>query len=139
MKLLIAAPKRAATSTQMILEEAKELFKEVKLVPLKEISSEIPQRFKIKHEETNFLDYDYLLPRIDSKRASFAYQIMKVLDFHNMKTRRHGNHIFAELHLSVHGSLSVKEAHDLTDHLEEELMKDQPNIHLTIHVEPAPE
>ena len=58
------------------------------------------------------------------------------LDFHDLKTRRHGNHVFAELHLSVKGSLSVKEAHDLTDHLEEELKKDQPNIHLTIHVEP---
>ena len=60
------------------------------------------------------------------------------LDFHDLKTRRHGNHVFAELHLSVKGSLSVKEAHDLTDHLEEELKKDQPNIHLTIHVEPEP-
>jgi len=59
------------------------------------------------------------------------------IDFHDLKTRRYGNQIFAELHLSVHGSLSVKEAHDLTDHLEEELIKDQPTIHLMIHVEPA--
>jgi cation diffusion facilitator family transporter len=61
------------------------------------------------------------------------------IDFHDLKTRRHGNQIFAELHLSVHGSLSVKEAHDLTDHLENELIKDQPNVHLTIHIEPGPE
>ena len=61
------------------------------------------------------------------------------IDFHDLKTRRYGNQIFAELHLSVHGSLSVKEAHDLTDHLEKELIKDQPNIHLAIHVEPGPE
>jgi cation diffusion facilitator family transporter len=59
------------------------------------------------------------------------------IDFHDLKTRKHGNQTFAELHLSVHGSLSVKEAHDLTDHLEEELIKDQPNIHLTIHIEPS--
>jgi cation diffusion facilitator family transporter len=58
------------------------------------------------------------------------------IDFHDLKTRRHGNQVFAELHLSVDGSLSVKEAHDLTDHLEEELKEEQPNIHLTIHVEP---
>ncbi len=61
------------------------------------------------------------------------------IDFHDLKTRRHGNQIFAELHLSVDESLSVKEAHDLTDHLEEELIKDQPNVHLTIHVEPEKE
>ena len=64
-------------------------------------------------------------------RHSFQF-----IDFHDLKTRRHGNQVFAELHLSVDGSLSVKEAHDLTDHLEEELKEEQPNIKLTIHVEP---
>ena len=58
------------------------------------------------------------------------------IDCHNLKTRRHGKQVFAELHLSVDGSLRVKEAHDLTDHLEDELKKEQPNVHLTIHVEP---
>ncbi len=58
-------------------------------------------------------------------------------DFHNVKTRRHGNQVFAELHLSVDGSLSVKEAHDLTDHLEEELKQELPTVNLTIHVEPT--
>lgn len=60
----------------------------------------------------------------------------RFVDFHNLKTRRHGNEVFAELHLSVDGSLSVKEAHDLTDHLEDELAEEQPNLHLTIHIEP---
>ena len=64
-------------------------------------------------------------------RHSFQF-----IDFHDLKTRRHGNQVFAELHLSVDGSLSVKESHDLTDHLEEELKKEQPNVNLTIHVEP---
>jgi cation diffusion facilitator family transporter len=58
------------------------------------------------------------------------------IDFHNLKTRRHGNQVFAELHLSVDGKLSVKEAHDLTDHLAEELKIEQPNIILSIHIEP---
>jgi len=64
-------------------------------------------------------------------RHSFQF-----IDFHDLKTRRHGNQVFAELHLSVDGSLSVKEAHDLTDQLEEELKEEQPNVNLTIHVEP---
>ena len=58
------------------------------------------------------------------------------IDCHNLRTRRHGNQVFAELHLSVDGSLSVKDAHDLTDHLEDELNEEQPNVHMTIHVEP---
>ncbi len=60
----------------------------------------------------------------------------RFIDFHDMKTRRNGNMVFAELHLSVDGSLSVNEAHDLTDHLEEELKGEMPNACLTIHVEP---
>jgi len=64
-------------------------------------------------------------------RHSFQF-----IDFHDLKTRRHGNQVFAELHLSVDGSLSVKEAHDLTDQLEEELKEEQPNVNLTIHIEP---
>jgi len=60
----------------------------------------------------------------------------RFIDFHDMKTRRNGNLIFCELHLSVDGSLSVNEAHELTDHLEDELKSELPNANLTIHVEP---
>jgi cation diffusion facilitator family transporter len=60
----------------------------------------------------------------------------RFIDFHDMKTRRNGNLVFAELHLSVDGSLSVNEAHELTDHLENELKSELPNANLTIHVEP---
>jgi len=60
----------------------------------------------------------------------------RFIDFHDMKTRRNGNLILAELHLSVDGSLSVNESHDLTDHLEDELKSELPNACLTIHVEP---
>lgn len=58
------------------------------------------------------------------------------MDFHKVKTRRHGNQVYAELHLSVDGSLSVKEAHDLTDHLKDELKEELPCMNLAIHIEP---
>jgi cation diffusion facilitator family transporter len=58
------------------------------------------------------------------------------IDFHNLKTRRHGNKIFAEIHLSVDASLSIKEGHDLTDHLEKDLTKEISNCHVIIHIEP---
>jgi cation diffusion facilitator family transporter len=60
----------------------------------------------------------------------------RFIDFHDVKTRRNGNLVFCELHLSVDGTLSVQEAHDLTDHLENELKSEMPNATLTIHVEP---
>ncbi len=56
-------------------------------------------------------------------------------DFHDMKTRRNGNQVLAELHLVVDDSISVGEAHDFTDHLEEEIQKELPNTSVTIHIE----
>ncbi|MEJ2242148.1 MAG: cation diffusion facilitator family transporter [Candidatus Bathyarchaeota archaeon] len=72
----------------------------------------------------------------DKIKEVLGRHTFQFIDFHNLKTRRHGNQVFAELHLSVDGKLSVKEAHDLTDHLAEELRIEQPNVTLSIHVEP---
>ncbi len=61
------------------------------------------------------------------------------VDYHNLKTRRSGDRVFAELHLSLDGSLSVQEAHDFTDHLEWDVENEIPSVDLTIHVEPPRE
>jgi len=61
------------------------------------------------------------------------------LDFHNLKTRRSGDKVYAELHLSVDGSLSVQEAHDLMDHLETDMRNEIPDVEITMHVEPPRE
>jgi cation diffusion facilitator family transporter len=60
----------------------------------------------------------------------------RFIDYHDIKTRRSGNKVYAELHLSVDPTLTVQEAHDLTDHLEGDLKHDLPEINITIHVEP---
>ncbi|MEJ2113850.1 MAG: cation diffusion facilitator family transporter [Flavobacteriaceae bacterium] len=61
----------------------------------------------------------------------------RFIDFHDLKTRRSGSKVFAELHLSVISSLTVKEAHDLADHLEADIKKACYNVRLTIHIEPS--
>ncbi len=58
------------------------------------------------------------------------------VDYHDIKTRRSGTQVFAELHLSIDGEMTVKEAHDFTDHLEEDLKKELPDVEVTIHIEP---
>lgn len=60
----------------------------------------------------------------------------RFVDYHDLKTRRSGNRVFAELHLSLDGSLSVQEAHDFTDHLEWDVENELPDVDLIIHVEP---
>jgi len=58
------------------------------------------------------------------------------VDFHDVKTRRSGGRVYAELHLSMDGSATVQESHDFTDHLEEDLRNELPEVTITIHVEP---
>jgi cation diffusion facilitator family transporter len=58
------------------------------------------------------------------------------VNYHNVKTRRSGNKVYAELHLIVDPNLTVQKAHDFTKHLEEELNSELPEVSLTIHVEP---
>ena len=72
----------------------------------------------------------------EKMKEILAHHRFRFIDFHNVKPRRHGNQVFAQLHLSVDGSLSVKEAHDLTDHLQEEIKEELPSMNLIIHVEP---
>jgi divalent metal cation (Fe/Co/Zn/Cd) transporter len=60
----------------------------------------------------------------------------RFVDYHDLKTRRSGSRVFAELHLSLDGRLSVQEAHDFTDHLEWDVENELPEVDLIIHVEP---
>jgi len=60
----------------------------------------------------------------------------RFVDYHDLKTRKSGVKVFAELHLSLDGALSVQEAHDFTDHLEEDVKNELPEVELTIHIEP---
>ncbi len=59
------------------------------------------------------------------------------VDYHDVKTRRSGGRVYAELHLSMDGSATVQESHDFVDHLEEDLRNELPEVTITIHVEPS--
>lgn len=58
------------------------------------------------------------------------------VDFHDIRTRRSGNKVFAELHLSMKGRMTVTESHHFTEHIEDDVKKVMPHVSLTIHVEP---
>ncbi|HMK16078.1 MAG TPA: cation diffusion facilitator family transporter [Methanomicrobiales archaeon] len=57
--------------------------------------------------------------------------------FHGLKTRRAGPDIFIDFHLVVPGEISALQSHDLTDHLESDLITEFPRATVTIHVEPC--
>jgi len=56
--------------------------------------------------------------------------------FHALKARRGGATSYLELHLAVEGDMRVDDAHDLAEHLEDEIRKRLPHFEVIIHVEP---
>lgn len=58
------------------------------------------------------------------------------LEAHDLRTRIAGRSTFVDFHLVVPGDLSVKDAHDICDRIEEAIADDVPGARITIHVEP---
>jgi len=58
-------------------------------------------------------------------------------NFHALRTRRSGADRFIDLHLVVARHTTVEEAHDLSDHLEADILLEFPRTSISIHVEPC--
>jgi len=82
MKLAILGPgeKYAGYSTKRIVEEAKKEFKKAELIPLIDIKLIIDKDIDAVYKKTSLKKYDYIIPRIDSKRAIIGYPVMRFLD-----------------------------------------------------------
>jgi divalent metal cation (Fe/Co/Zn/Cd) transporter len=61
----------------------------------------------------------------------------EIVEYHALRSRKAGAHRFLDLHLVLHRTLSVGEAHALCDHLEEHIEGALPGTDITIHVEPC--
>ena len=61
------------------------------------------------------------------------------LQIHDLRTRMAGRATFIEFHLVVPGNMSVTEAHDICDRLEEALATEIEGAEVLIHVEPEGE
>ncbi|HEX7072997.1 MAG TPA: cation diffusion facilitator family transporter, partial [Hyphomicrobiaceae bacterium] len=61
------------------------------------------------------------------------------LQIHDLRTRMAGRATFIEFHLVVPGSMSVTEAHEICDRLEEALTNEIEGAEVLIHVEPEAE
>ncbi|MBA7613560.1 Ferrous-iron efflux pump FieF [subsurface metagenome] len=61
----------------------------------------------------------------------------QLVGFHEVRTRRAGSQRFIDLHLMLPKNASVEEAHQMCDHLEQDIENRLPNSDVTIHVEPC--
>lgn len=58
------------------------------------------------------------------------------IDFHAIRTRESGNRRFMEMHVLVPDDWSVKRAHDLAEDVIDELVKVEPDLRVSAHLEP---
>jgi cation diffusion facilitator family transporter len=84
---------------------------------------------------------DHALPEAeqDAVRAAIRSQLGPGMDFHALRTRQAGTRRFADFHLLVPGSLTVREAHARAGLIENAVRTVLPGLELTIHVEPIEE
>ena len=58
------------------------------------------------------------------------------IGFHAVRVREAGNRRFADMHVLVPGAWSVKEGHDFTERVIDELVAVDPNLRVSAHLEP---
>ena len=80
LALLGPAPGFAGHSTRRLIEEAKKQIKKVEHVPITDVVLEVGKKASARYGKRTLDSYDYILPRIDSKRAEIGYPIMRFLD-----------------------------------------------------------
>ncbi len=79
-KLLIITPRKYAKTTEMIIEEAGQLFNLI-VAPIDDIIISIDnKRLNLEYEGRDITKVDYVLPKIDSKRAVYGFEIINAFD-----------------------------------------------------------
>jgi len=90
----------------------------------------------IAREALNHL-MDRELPDADRARIrAIALSNPRVIDCHDMRTRAAGVRAFIQLHLELPSALSLVEAHEISDEVEEAIRASFPNADVIIHPDP---
>lgn len=84
---------------------------------------------------------DHLMDREwpEDKRRAFveaAARHPELARLHDLRTRSSGGTDFAQFHVDLPGSMSVTEAHDIVERVEEDLIARFPGLELLIHIDP---
>jgi cation diffusion facilitator family transporter len=73
---------------------------------------------------------------LDRIRNVISAKAEGAVEAHDLRTRRAGKVTFVEFHLVVPGQMSVADAHDICDRLENAVESEVEDARVTIHVEP---
>lgn len=85
---------------------------------------------------------DHLMDREwpDEKRQRFveiAAKHPELRNLHDLRTRTSGASDFAQFHVDMPATMSVEQAHDIIERVEEDLCGHFPDLELFIHIDPA--
>lgn len=82
MKLAILGPGEnfIGYTTKRLLEEAKKADLDTKFISVVDVKLGVDDKIDAIYDKKSLSDFDYILPRIDSKRAVVGYPVMRFLD-----------------------------------------------------------
>jgi len=91
----------------------------------------------VRHALRDMLDAELPETIRDEITATIEAHQEHILDFHNLRTRGAGSQKIMDFHLTVCGHMSVSEAHEITERMEESILNKIPGADVTIHIEPC--
>ncbi|MES2461238.1 MAG: cation diffusion facilitator family transporter [Armatimonadota bacterium] len=88
-----------------------------------------------------------LLPLLDVRLPEHELQAIiavldddaRILGWHKLRTRKSGSQRHIDVHIQVDDGLSLRDAHELTEELEDQMRDTLPNVEVMIHTEPFEE
>jgi cation diffusion facilitator family transporter len=81
---------------------------------------------------------DHALPVAEQAavRAAIEAHLGPDMAYHALRTRQAGSHRFVDFHLLVPGRYTVRQAHELTGHIEDAVRATLPRLEVSVHIEP---
>jgi len=82
---------------------------------------------------------DHALPKEELEILDNCINVHNTLlvNYHSVRSRRAGNERFIDLHLVMPRNFSIEDAHDMCDHLEQDIKDKIANANVIIHTEPC--
>jgi cation diffusion facilitator family transporter len=74
---------------------------------------------------------------LEDKIVSAVESIPSVENCHRVRIRHSGPKVFVDLHVLVDGRQSLRKAHELTEQIEQTILKIEPDADVTVHPEPV--
>ena len=71
------------------------------------------------------------------KIEKIAASVPGVVDAHSIRIRPSGAHTFIDMHVTMDGNVTLKEAHAATEQIEDAILKEISPTDVTVHVEPV--